>query len=219
MRMAKDKEVWEAALKTAEEQYQACETRLNALDVERTELLEEMKRLEQAISAITPLTTEHPADALNRFLTEFTPEPDGGLADAIRQALISSQRYMTAIEIRDMLEASQYDLNQHSNPLASIHGILKRFEDSGEVSIAAIGSKSSYRIAARKPSFGPPRRRLQTQQKPMPEWYKQLVKNSEPLNYSSLTRKQQREARELGLVKPDAYQELMSQLMPDTKKD
>lgn len=188
MRLAKDKEVWEAALKTAEEQYGACQTRLNALDVERAELLEEMKRLQQAISAITPLASEHPEDVLNKFLAEYTPSPDGGLADAIREVLNTSQRYMTAIEIRDVLEASKYDLTQHTNPLASIHGILKRFEDSGEVSMASIGSKSSYRIATRKP-----------QRKPIPAWYKSLVSSGEPLNYSSLTPAQRREVKELGL--------------------
>ena len=160
MRLDKDIEVWRAALKTAEEQYEACQTRLNALDVERADLLEEMKRLQQAISAITPLASEHPEDVLSKWLTAYTPDPDSGLADAIREVLNTSQRYMTAIEIRDVLEASKYDLTQHSNPLASIHGILKRFEDSGEVSMVAIGSKSSYRIAARKPNFPPPRRRL-----------------------------------------------------------
>src|SRR5688572_1103345 len=129
MRLDKDVEVWRAALKTAEEQYEACQTRLNALDGERVELLEEMKRLQQAISAITPLAAEHPEDALNKFLTEYTPDADSGLADAIREVLNTSQRYMTAIEIRDVLEASRYDLAQHSNALASIHGILKRFDE------------------------------------------------------------------------------------------
>lgn len=159
MRLPEDIAVWQAALKTAEEQYEACQTRLNALDGERAELQEEMKRLREAINAIAPLASEHPADELNKFLTEFTPEPDGGLADAIRQVLLSAQRYMTAIEIRDVLEASQYDLSQHSNPLASIHGVLKRFEESDEAQTVPVGSKTAYRIRG-KTTMPPPRRRL-----------------------------------------------------------
>jgi hypothetical protein len=151
MRLDKDKEIWQTALKTAEEQHQACKVRLDALDVERSELVQEMQRLERAMDSIRPFTSDHPLDDLNKFVEEFSPDPDSGLADACRNVLAAAQRFMMPIEIRDILEASNYDLTQHSNPLASIHGILKRFDESGEVTMVLIGNKASYRIAARQP--------------------------------------------------------------------
>jgi len=148
MRSPKDLEVWKAALRTAHERREACRTKLNALDAERAEYAAEIMQLELLINHLTPFTTEHPMDELDRFLEEFVPDADsGGLADACRKVLSNAKRYMTPVEIRDVLEASKYDLTQHNNPLASIHGILKRFEESGEAWTLPNGNKTSYKLA------------------------------------------------------------------------
>jgi hypothetical protein len=52
---------------------------------------------------------------------------------------------LTALEIRDRLEAVGIHLDKYSNPLASIHTILKRMHDSGEV--AAADREESARTA------------------------------------------------------------------------
>jgi hypothetical protein len=142
----RDKEYWIDALKNAHERLGARRIRLDALDVERGELTNEILQLEKLIQSIEPFTTDRPLDVINKICEEFTIEPDEGLADACRRVLHTTQRYMTPQEIRDILEASNYDLKQHNNPLASIHGILKRFDQSGEVSSMSHGSKTVYRI-------------------------------------------------------------------------
>ena len=48
---------------------------------------------------------------------------------------------MTARAVRDSLEISGYNLKQHGNPLASIHGVLKRLADSGEAEQIEAGAK------------------------------------------------------------------------------
>lgn len=180
MRLDKDIAVWQAALNTAEEQHGACRVRLDALDTERAELVEEMQRLERVMESVRPLTASHPLDEINRFLHEFTPDPESSLADACRSILVIADRYMTPMEIRDVLEASNYDLNQHPNPLASIHGILKRFEESGEVSNVSLGNKASYRIAPPRREYirnvveGVPPADASVSGKKLPEWYKKL---------------------------------------------
>lgn len=146
LRTDKDIEFWKEALKNATEHYEACRIKIDSLDTERAEIAAEMQRLQQLIHHIEPFTSEHHYDALEKFLTEFVPDPDAGLANATRQVLYQTQRYMTPIEIRNVLDASKYDLTQHSNALASIHGILKRFEQSGEVSMVQSGSKAAYKI-------------------------------------------------------------------------
>src|SRR6266852_4199010 len=147
-RTDEDMKFWQEALKNATDKFEACRVRLDGLDGERAEIVAEMQRLEQLMQHIKPFTSGHEADWLEKFLLEFEPEPDSGLADAIRKVLYQTQRYMTPIEIRDILDASKYDLTQHSNPLASIHGILKRFVESGEVtSGVSLGGKGFYKIA------------------------------------------------------------------------
>ena len=148
-----DKNYWLGVKANAAKQLAERRVRYNALEIRRDELASEIVQLEQLIKSIAPLASESlltgPLEALDAFLDDFAP--DGNLADACRLVLSQSQRFMTPIEIRNILEASKYDLTQHPNPLASIHGILKRFEESGEVTMVAIGDKASYRIAARRP--------------------------------------------------------------------
>jgi hypothetical protein len=40
---------------------------------------------------------------------------------------------LTALEVRDRLSAIGVDLEKHSNPLASIHTVLKRLHEAGEL--------------------------------------------------------------------------------------
>lgn len=67
------------------------------------------------------------------------------LADAIREVLKVSEQYRTPRGIRDSLRASEYDLTQHPNALASIHGVLKRLAESGEVEQLNFKGKTYYR--------------------------------------------------------------------------
>jgi hypothetical protein len=149
LRSEQDVKYWQAAFKTAEEQYEAHRVHLDALDTERAEVVHEMQQLERLMESITPFTTVHHMDGLNQFIMDYTPDPEGGLADACRVVLRQANRYMTAIELRDALEASKYDLSQHSNALASIHSVLKRFEESGEVSMVVNRNKPAYKMKPR----------------------------------------------------------------------
>ena len=57
-----------------------------------------------------------------------------GFTDSVRNVLRNKPRYSAnAIGVRNLLMESGYDLAQYSNPLASIHTILKRLAKSGEV--------------------------------------------------------------------------------------
>jgi hypothetical protein len=174
----KDLEVWQVAFRTAEEQYEACRIRLDALDIERAELVEEMNRLRRAMESMAPFLLKHPLDEINQFLIDYTPPTDVRLTDACRALLEASRRFMTPIEVRDALEASKYDLTQHSNPLASIHGVLKRFVASGEAQQIETGSKTSYKLMPRKQNLVPLGKRVEARLiKQRPEWAKYLAEN------------------------------------------
>jgi len=64
------------------------------------------------------------------------PTYNGQLADAIRAILaVSYGEGSTAKEVRQSLLAIGYDLKKHSNPMAAIHGVLKRLSESHDVEV------------------------------------------------------------------------------------
>jgi hypothetical protein len=69
-----------------------------------------------------------------------------GITDAVRNALKIANGARTAIEVRDWLASSGYDLSDQENPLASIHTILKRLVKAGEAQPATnADGKANYR--------------------------------------------------------------------------
>src|SRR5215831_15452550 len=56
-----------------------------------------------------------------------------GLTDACRLVLRNAVEPLTALGVRDRLAAIGIDLDKYSNPLASIHTVLKRLHEGGEI--------------------------------------------------------------------------------------
>jgi hypothetical protein len=56
-----------------------------------------------------------------------------GLTSAIRMAIRGADFPMTPTDIRDYLVDNAYPIREHKNPLASIHSVLNRLIDAGEV--------------------------------------------------------------------------------------
>jgi hypothetical protein len=141
-------EYWIGVEKEARERLEALKIMLDSLDAQRAERSNEILQLEQLLRSIAPFTTDHPLDAEAKLLNNFglVSSLDGlNLADACRKVLEENDRYMSPREVRDMLEANDYDLTQHSNPLASIHGVLKRLVESGKVLPMADSSGVVYK--------------------------------------------------------------------------
>jgi len=71
--------------------------------------------------------------------------PELGLTDAVRSVLRASVAGLTPVEVRDRLGSFGIDLAVYSNPLASIHIVLKRLTTGGELwSYRAPGGKQTY---------------------------------------------------------------------------
>jgi len=69
-----------------------------------------------------------------------------GFTDSVRNVLRNNPSYAaTAIRVREMLAGSGFDLSSYSNPLASIHTILKRLADRGEVETIINNGEVYYR--------------------------------------------------------------------------
>jgi hypothetical protein len=75
---------------------------------------------------------KHSIAALTK-LCGYEPTVPLGLTDACRLVLRNATQPLTALEVRDRLTAIGVELEKHSNPLASIHTVLKRLHDAGEL--------------------------------------------------------------------------------------
>jgi hypothetical protein len=64
--------------------------------------------------------------------TLYAPPPEfDGLADACRTVLRQNAgKSMSPIEVRDAVDKAGYDLKKHTNPLASIHSVLRQMAES-----------------------------------------------------------------------------------------
>ena len=75
---------------------------------------------------------KHSIAALTK-LCGYEPTVPLGLTDACRLVLRNAAKPVTALEVRDRLASIGVDLDHHSNPLASIHTVLKRMHEAGEL--------------------------------------------------------------------------------------
>jgi hypothetical protein len=75
---------------------------------------------------------KHSIAALTK-LCGYEPTVPMGLTDACRLVLRNATEPLTALEVRDRLTAIGVALDRHSNPLASIHTVLKRLHEAGEL--------------------------------------------------------------------------------------
>jgi hypothetical protein len=96
-----------------------------------------VREYEKAIADRTQLDAriaqlQHSIAALTR-LCGFEPTVSFGLTDACRLVLRNAAEPLTATQVRDRLVSIGLDLARYSNPLASIHTVLRRMRDGGEI--------------------------------------------------------------------------------------
>ena len=100
---------------------------LDAAVREYEQLIAEHASLEGRIAQL-----KHSIAALTK-LCGYEPTVPLGLTDACRLVLRNAVQPLTAIEVRDRLTSIGVGLDKHSNPLASIHTVLKRMREAGEI--------------------------------------------------------------------------------------
>ena len=79
-----------------------------------------MLKAQAAIKALYALATDEPLEFI------------GNLADACR-AVLREGKPLTPLEVRKGIVALGYNLTKHKNPQASIHSVLKRLVESGDL--------------------------------------------------------------------------------------
>jgi hypothetical protein len=84
----------------------------------------ECAALRQTIAALAPLVGE---------------SSPNGLTDAIRTILAQAEEPLSASDIRDRLASMGFDMKGYSNPLSTIHTILRRLTESDEADVQRHG--------------------------------------------------------------------------------
>src|SRR5262249_6677009 len=100
---------------------EAASREFEALGARRQEIDQRLAELAQTIGTLMRLLG-------------LTPTVPLGLTDAIRLVVRGGGVPMTPVEVRDRLQGMGFDLSKYSNDLAAVHTILKRLNQSGELS-------------------------------------------------------------------------------------
>ena len=96
-----------------------------------------VKEYEQAVAERAALDArisqlQQTIGTLNK-LCGFVPTVAFGLTEACRMTLRSAHRPMTAIDVRDRLQAIGVNLDRYANALGAVHTVLKRLSEAGEI--------------------------------------------------------------------------------------
>jgi hypothetical protein len=122
--------------------------KLKATTAERAKLTKQIKRFEDAARSILATTEDGEEIATYQEKLDDIIEPTG-FTDAIRKVLQAANgEAMTAIEVKDALPGVGFPLSGYSNPLASVHTILKRLgknEILYNVGVTTKEGKAAYR--------------------------------------------------------------------------
>lgn len=120
---------------------------------EMGECLEQQEQIEKKITALRQTVT-----ALSRMLDEdFVEEDAMGLTDAIRLVFQNKEQSGTLIptEVRDALAVHGFNLKKYGNVMASVHSVITRLADRGEIILA--GTRADGKAAYRWKWPPPPR--------------------------------------------------------------
>lgn len=153
-----DKQFWKDAWETVQRELQELRDDRDERMVELEEINSQIVQRETLADHIAPFIGK-PKKSGIVIIAEGIAELT--LANAIREVLKQSDQYRTARGVRDSLAASGYDLNQHNNAIASVHGVLKRLAETGDVEQLEVEGKTRYRWKGQPASLPTRRHRVQ----------------------------------------------------------
>ncbi len=110
---------------------------------ERKALDRKIQDLETSIRSILALHEEE--DVIPYLDSLYELLPPEGFTDAIRKVLRSSEEALTPAEVKENLPEIGFSLEGYSNPLASIHTILKRLAGTESVDQEMKDGKTAYK--------------------------------------------------------------------------
>ncbi len=96
---------------------------------QKREITKRMSKLRNLIIANANLLPE----AERAVFIQQASESFAGFTDSIREIFRTHVNGLTPIQVRDKLLELGFDLDSQSNPMASIHSVIRRLENAGEI--------------------------------------------------------------------------------------
>lgn len=142
-----DNEVYKQTFDTAIKELSDLMEEREELDTRREELNARIAQVRRGVLALSPLVGEEPQGVENKYPHLFPDliTPDTGLTDAVREVLKSHGTFLTPINVRRGLQGIGFITDKYKNILASIHTILKRLAEAGEVETDTSGDGTAYK--------------------------------------------------------------------------
>jgi prefoldin subunit 5 len=128
--------------------YENAKAEFEKLQSEKAELERALEDREKQI-AVLERTVNFLAPLVGEAVPAAAAAESTGMTGSIREILKKSPEPLTASEIRDSLETLGFDMKSYSNPLATIHTILRRLGESEEVETTHemnSGKRTAYMI-------------------------------------------------------------------------
>jgi len=118
-------------------------TKLKRLAEERDRIEADIAQCEAVVKALAESIEDR--TQREKFLAEVeTLARSEGFTDAIRRILADSHGPITPPEIRDRMMEDGFRLGAYKSPLASIHAILTRLGNKGQVRRKVRGDRTAY---------------------------------------------------------------------------
>lgn len=124
---------YKQSLKAAAQELTELMEQQEGLEVKMEEVRERAAIVRRALNSLGALCDISPPKEYPHLYPSLL-ERDVGFTDAIREVFRHDDMAMfTAVGVRDQLQAMGFDIAKYTNPLASIHTILKRLQRNKEV--------------------------------------------------------------------------------------
>lgn len=110
------------------------QTEIESLEIQQEDIERRLARLKQALLGLAPLAEECPVGLTGLFSESIVTAVEAmSITDAARQIFQAATKPLAPTEIKQQLLNMGKDLSKQKNVMASIHSLLKRLLESGEI--------------------------------------------------------------------------------------
>jgi hypothetical protein len=118
----------------------------NELDLQRAETDAKILALSKTITAIAPITGPEEEQKWLSFLNALgATSAEVGITERIRGIFKGATTALATTDVRDQLQNSGWDLTKYSNALSTVHTVVKRLLDNGELGESTQDGARVYR--------------------------------------------------------------------------
>jgi hypothetical protein len=131
-----------SALKQARTVYDTERDELSSIESRAYWLKEDLAKLKRTITALAAMCSESPfSDPI-------------GITDSVKEVMEIEELEVTTQEVVSKIENMGFDLSSQKNPAASVHAILTRMAEDGEIEKVA-NEEDNKKISWRGPHYDP----------------------------------------------------------------